>query len=199
MFKIRQRLRLTIIAIIPLIITGCTTPGDPSTQQGCAQTARQSNRLCSLSCGDFAYNAYKRDLQTQCKSRCSVNENLSLTGCDRLPQAQIQSQPQEQPISEDYQLTVEAAERGDAEAQAKLGYMKVREYNYSEAMKWNKLAAGQGNADAQNELGTMYENGWGVAKDYDEALHWYKLSADQGNAAARLNINTLNQKLNRLR
>ena len=38
----------------------------------------------------------------------------------------------------------------------------------------------QGDAEAQYELGTLYEKGQGVVQDYKQAFHWYKKSAEQG-------------------
>ena len=37
-------------------------------------------------------------------------------------------------------------------------------------MRWYQLAAEQGHADAQNNLGFSYANGEGVLKDEDEAV-----------------------------
>ena len=54
--------------------------------------------------------------------------------------------------------------------------------NYAEAVKWWRLAADQGNADAQNRLGFIYSRGAGVPQNYAEALKWYRLAADQGDA-----------------
>jgi uncharacterized protein len=34
--------------------------------------------------------------------------------------------------------------------------------DYAEALKWYRLAADQGLASAQHNLGFMYANGWGV-------------------------------------
>ena len=48
--------------------------------------------------------------------------------------------------------------------------------------------AEQGDATAQCNLGYMYANGRGVAKDYYEAVKWYRLSAEQGNAQAQSNL-----------
>ena len=39
------------------------------------------------------------------------------------------------------------------------------------------LAAEQGNADAQDNLGVMYANGKGVPQDYKIAVKWFKLPA----------------------
>ena len=50
------------------------------------------------------------------------------------------------------------------------------------------LAADQGDADAQYNLGWMYYNGDGVTQDYTEALKLYRLAADQGNAFAQGNL-----------
>ncbi|MCP4827986.1 MAG: sel1 repeat family protein, partial [Proteobacteria bacterium] len=41
--------------------------------------------------------------------------------------------------------------------------------DYAEAVKWYRLAADQGYADAQCNLGVMYDNGQGVPQDYAEA------------------------------
>jgi TPR repeat protein len=37
--------------------------------------------------------------------------------------------------------------------------------NYVEAIKWYRLAADQDYADAQHNLGAMYDNGYGVPQD----------------------------------
>ena len=52
--------------------------------------------------------------------------------------------------------------------------------NYTETLKWYKLAADQGYAPAQSNLGYLYENGEGVPRDYAGALKWYRLAAEQG-------------------
>jgi uncharacterized protein len=41
--------------------------------------------------------------------------------------------------------------------------------DYAEAVKWFQLAADQGLAIAQNNLGAMYYNGQGVPQDYVQA------------------------------
>ena len=47
-------------------------------------------------------------------------------------------------------------------------------------MKWYRLAAEQGNASAQNNLGAMYNNGNGVPQDYVYAHMWYNIAASSG-------------------
>ena len=60
--------------------------------------------------------------------------------------------------------------------------------DYTEARKWYRKAADQGNAYAQFALGLIYEKGRGVPQDYVEALKWYRKAADQGNPWAQLSL-----------
>ena len=80
------------------------------------------------------------------------------------------------------------AEQGDASAQVNLGVMYADgegvPQDYSEAVRWYRLAAEQGDADAQFNLGIMYANGEGVPQDYSEAMRWFQLAAEQGDASA---------------
>jgi TPR repeat protein len=41
---------------------------------------------------------------------------------------------------------------------------------------------------AQDNLGTCYENGAGVAQDSGEAARWYRLAAEHGLANAQYNL-----------
>jgi len=47
-----------------------------------------------------------------------------------------------------------------------------------------RQAAEQGNADAQLEMGILYEFGYNMPKNNVTALAWYLRSAEQGNALA---------------
>ena len=60
--------------------------------------------------------------------------------------------------------------------------------DYTEAVKWFGLAAEQGLADAQYNLGGLYYSGQGVPQDYAEAVKWFRLAADQGDAGAQYNL-----------
>jgi hypothetical protein len=51
--------------------------------------------------------------------------------------------------------------------------------------------AEQGDADAQFNLGLMYETGDGVARDYAEAIKWYRLAARQGISKAQNNLGVM--------
>jgi TonB family protein len=60
-------------------------------------------------------------------------------------------------------------------------------------MTWYLGAADKGNAQAQNNIGWLYESGLGVNQDYAEAMAWYYRAADQGLAQAQTNIGWLYQ------
>lgn len=61
----------------------------------------------------------------------------------------------------------------------------------TEAVKWYRLAADQGDDMAQFNLGTMYENGRGVSQNYVEAAKWFLKAANQGNVDAQFNLGRL--------
>jgi TPR repeat protein len=63
--------------------------------------------------------------------------------------------------------------------------------SYKTAVKWYTLAAEQGDAFAQNNLGLMYDNGRGVPQDYALAVKWYTLAAEQGHAIAQKNLGVM--------
>jgi hypothetical protein len=54
-----------------------------------------------------------------------------------------------------------------------------------------RTCAEQGDADAQNNLGLMYDNGEGVPEDDAEAVRWYRLAAEQGDAFAQDNLGSM--------
>ncbi|MGA2774369.1 MAG: tetratricopeptide repeat protein [Bryobacteraceae bacterium] len=58
----------------------------------------------------------------------------------------------------------------------------------SEAAKWYRLAAQQGDAGSQRELGQMCLEGRGVPQSDTEALKWLHMAADQGEADAQLSL-----------
>jgi TPR repeat protein len=53
-----------------------------------------------------------------------------------------------------------------------------------EALGWYAKAAGDGHADAQCIIATMYAEGQLVPRDEMKAIHWFRKSAAQGHAAA---------------
>ena len=67
------------------------------------------------------------------------------------------------------------------------GMQASRSGEYETALeKWHPLAQ-QGHAEAQFNLGVMYENGLGVQKDHAQAVDWYKKAAEQGLKEAQNN------------
>jgi TPR repeat protein len=50
--------------------------------------------------------------------------------------------------------------------------------NFHEALRWFRKAAAQGDPNAQNCLGQMFEDGEGVQQDYTEAAKWYRMAAE---------------------
>jgi hypothetical protein len=65
--------------------------------------------------------------------------------------------------------------------------------DHAEAVRLYSLAAAQGHATAQTDLGVMFENGDGVAQDYAEAVRLYRLAAAQGHADAQYNLGVMFQ------
>ena len=61
----------------------------------------------------------------------------------------------------------------------------------AEAVRWYRLAADQGYAEAQVHLGRMYSNGRGVPEDDAEGVRWLRRAAEQGHAAAQLSLGRL--------
>jgi|GEM_PF-1466890 FOG: TPR repeat, SEL1 subfamily len=88
-------------------------------------------------------------------------------------------------------LLLNSAEKGDGEAQFKLGLYYENamggKSDLTKAVKWYNSAADKGNAKAQNNLGTMYYEGKGVTKDISTALSLYEKAANQGYYKAQMN------------
>lgn len=64
-----------------------------------------------------------------------------------------------------------------------------------ETLKRCRMAAEQGDANAQFNLGYRYANGEGVAPDREQAVNWYRSAADQGNASAQNNLGVMYDKM----
>ncbi len=61
-----------------------------------------------------------------------------------------------------------------------LGMSESEKGNFTKAYEYLKKAAELGYAEAQYQLGQLYESGKGVAKDTEEASAWYVKAAEQG-------------------
>ena len=90
-------------------------------------------------------------------------------------------------IQEDFKQSVKPAEveRIDADSLYQEGEKYYNSQNYIKAVECFFKAAEQGNANAQNNLGWMYDKGRGVTQDYVEAVKWYRKAAEQGHANAQ--------------
>lgn len=61
-----------------------------------------------------------------------------------------------------------------------LGRALYRSGNREEAVAFLRAAAEKSYAAAENDLGSLYENGWGVTKDEAEAIRWYRRAFEDG-------------------
>lgn len=90
------------------------------------------------------------------------------------------------------QAFVQAAEQGDAEAYAALGFMHISgihfEKSISEAVKWYKLAAEKEHPLALNMLSYLYAAGEGVPKDEKLAVQMCQKAAELGQLEAQRNL-----------
>jgi hypothetical protein len=79
------------------------------------------------------------------------------------------------------EATRAAAEKGDAQAQYKLGTMFASGQGVpgddAEAARWYQRSADQGFGEAQFALALMYETGRGVTQDNVKADAWYTIAA----------------------
>ena len=84
------------------------------------------------------------------------------------------------------------AEKGDAEAQLKVGscYYNGRGVDKDEekSYSWIRKSADQGNISAQNALGVLYYRGVGVVKDFEQAFTWFRKAAENGDDDAQFNL-----------
>jgi TPR repeat protein/Zn-dependent protease with chaperone function len=88
-----------------------------------------------------------------------------------------------------------AAERGDREAQNKLGVMYARGQlvarDDAQAVSWWRRAAEQGDAAAQSNLASMFFMGRGVAQDDALAVEWFRRAAEQGHAGGEFGLGVM--------
>ena len=67
--------------------------------------------------------------------------------------------------------------------------------NYKEAVKWWKLAAEQGDADAQYNLGHMYYKGQGFPQDYALAHMWFNICSPSKDEECMDNRNIVEKEM----
>ena len=71
-----------------------------------------------------------------------------------------------------FELFLISANAGNKNAQYEMGLQEYYKDNYADAVLWYEKAAKQGLKDAQKNLSTMYELGYGVEKDLKMAKFW---------------------------
>lgn len=91
-----------------------------------------------------------------------------------------------------FELLPIAAEKGDPDAQTKLGFFHDRgigvEKNQARAVELYKLAVAQEQPDAMTHLGLCYEHGLGVEKDVQEAVSLYERGTILGCSSAAFSL-----------
>lgn len=100
-----------------------------------------------------------------------------------------------QEATDNYQI---AAEKGDPNAQVKLGIMYYDgsgvPKNTKQAVYWSLKSAAQNVKEALFIVGLMYQNGYYVKKNNAKALEYYKRSAAQGYAEAQFQLGLMHEE-----
>lgn len=95
----------------------------------------------------------------------------------------------------DYVELIEKAQKGDPDAQKKIGDIYSQGDGVivfpSHANYWYEKAGAQGNLTAQILVGDFYYLGEGGQKNYFLAKQWYEKAANQGNVRAHLSLGDL--------
>lgn len=88
---------------------------------------------------------------------------------------------------------IEAAQRGQVNAMAQLGYLfsTGADANGQLALKWMGEAAKRGSTWAMFAIAYMYDQGRGVETNYQIAMRWYEQAAARGDSGASNNIGAL--------
>jgi TPR repeat protein len=84
-----------------------------------------------------------------------------------------------------------AARYGHAEAQLRLGQLRLDAGEGGEALVLFERAAAQGSAEAMNMAGRVCENGWAADADLAAAALWYRRAADAGSDWGCYNLGNL--------
>ena len=81
------------------------------------------------------------------------------------------------------------------EAQYKVGHYYdhgiVVDVDKGRAFDLYKIAAKEGNSNAQKSLAYLYEQGEGTEKNIENAIYWYKKAVANGNRKAEESLNNL--------
>ena len=123
--------------------------------------------LCATICVLSVMTTWAQDqLQPHAVIKDGQTDSLSFTQSEK-ERAWIESD------STDYEMIVEIGNE-----------YKIAK-NYEEAVRYYRLAAENGYARGQWNLGAMYDFGYGVTQDYQKAVDWYRKAAEQGDAVGQ--------------
>lgn len=64
----------------------------------------------------------------------------------------------------------------------------VNRQKFAEDLKSCRVAAQRGDAEAEFNMGRLYDHGIGVSQDYSEAARWYRMAAVRGYPAAEVGL-----------
>ncbi len=107
--------------------------------------------------------------------------------------------PDQRQIPEELITLFEAAKKGDAAAQERVGRLYLdgpeRARDERKAYFWTRRAALSGDPNAQYTLGRMYESGRGAPRNRVGAFVWYQIALRSGNESARASFERLKQEL----
>lgn len=94
--------------------------------------------------------------------------------------------------AEAFPLFLQAAERGDAEAQCRLAdcyyYGQGTAIDYERTFYWSEKAAAQEYPEGLWNLGYLSETGEGTVQDYDASISWYRRAAENGYLEAQMKL-----------
>jgi hypothetical protein len=114
--------------------------------------------------------AYVQDLETRAES----GDSDAVNGLGKLYSVRSE-------LAADLRALQNRADAGDPQSEFLLGAIRSHK-DFTEGSHWFRLAADQGYAPAQVEIGLAYAFGHGVPQDPAEAARWYQLAANQGSA-----------------
>jgi TPR repeat protein len=88
-----------------------------------------------------------------------------------------------------------AADRGNVIAQSKLAFLLHSGQKFEEAFRYFALAADQGFADGEYNLGCYYMEGIGTEVDLGKARYWFERAAAKGDEHAIENLAILDARV----
>lgn len=87
-----------------------------------------------------------------------------------------------------FYLSIAAPFASATDAEYNSAVQMIQNKKFDQALPILLKLANEGDRDAQNNLGAMYQHGHGVSINLGAAAHWYLLSAKKGNNVAEYNI-----------